>query len=75
MAEHAQRRAPASQPDENPPNGSRAYEELRHLIVAPEQEDLAKIHLASFPKNIPEDVRREAAEEIARTLSPKDRKS
>lgn len=44
MAEQAQRRAPASQPDENPPNGTRAYEELRHLIVAPEQEDLAKIH-------------------------------
>jgi outer membrane protein OmpA-like peptidoglycan-associated protein len=44
MAEQAQRRAPVSQPDEKPADGSRAYQELRHLIVAPEQEDLAKIH-------------------------------
>lgn len=66
MAEHAQRRAPASQPDENPPNGSRAYEELRHLIVAPEQEDLAKIHQQlDDPQRRARDVSSVIAEAIA----------
>src|ERR1700691_2957556 len=43
MPEQAQRRAPQGQPEENPPDNNHAYEELRHLIVAPEQEEIADI--------------------------------
>ncbi|MGB0034692.1 MAG: OmpA family protein [Candidatus Acidiferrales bacterium] len=43
MPEQAQRRAPEGQPNENPPNDQHALEELRSLIVAPEQEGLAEI--------------------------------
>jgi outer membrane protein OmpA-like peptidoglycan-associated protein len=43
MPEQAQRRAPQGQPQENPPDNNHAYEELRHLIVAPEQEEIADI--------------------------------
>ena len=43
MAEQAQRRAPLGQPQETPKDDSQALEELRHLIVAPEQEGLAEI--------------------------------
>jgi outer membrane protein OmpA-like peptidoglycan-associated protein len=43
MPEQAQRRASVAQPDEKPADDSRAYQQLRHLIVAPEQQDLAKI--------------------------------
>jgi outer membrane protein OmpA-like peptidoglycan-associated protein len=43
MPEQAQRRAPQGQPQENPPDDNHAYEELRHLIVAPEQEEIADI--------------------------------
>lgn len=43
MAEQAQRRAPEAQPQQNPSNDNHALEELRHLIVAPEQEELADI--------------------------------
>lgn len=43
MAEQAQRRAPEAQPQQNSSNDSHALEELRHLIVAPEQEGLAEI--------------------------------
>src|ERR1700733_3751194 len=43
MPEQAQRRAPQGQPQENPPDNNHAYEELRHLIVAPEQEEIANI--------------------------------
>jgi OOP family OmpA-OmpF porin len=43
MPEQAQRRAPQGQSQENPPDNNHAYEELRHLIVAPEQEDIADI--------------------------------
>jgi len=43
MAEQAQRRAPVSPPPDNPPEGQQALEELRHLIVAPEQESLQEI--------------------------------
>jgi hypothetical protein len=34
------------------------------------KDELATIHLASLPKNLPEDVRRETAAFIARTISP-----
>src|SRR5271155_4858236 len=43
MAEQAQRRAPVSQAPENPPEDKQAFEELRHLIVAPEQEGLQEL--------------------------------
>ena len=43
MPEQAQRRAPQGQPEENPQDNNHAYEELRHLIVAPEQEEIADI--------------------------------
>jgi len=43
MAEQAQRRAAEAQPQEKPPNDNHALEELRQLIVAPEQEGLAEI--------------------------------
>jgi outer membrane protein OmpA-like peptidoglycan-associated protein len=43
MAEQAQRRAPEAQPPETPQQESHAYEELRHLIVGPEQEGLKQI--------------------------------
>jgi outer membrane protein OmpA-like peptidoglycan-associated protein len=43
MAEQAQRRAPETQSQENSSNDNHAFEELRHLIVAPEQEKLAEI--------------------------------
>jgi outer membrane protein OmpA-like peptidoglycan-associated protein len=43
MAEQAQRRAPLGQSQDNPAEDKHALEELRHLIVAPEQEGLAEI--------------------------------
>jgi outer membrane protein OmpA-like peptidoglycan-associated protein len=45
MAEQAQRRAPQGQSQQDPPNenDNHAFEELRHLIIAPEQEELADI--------------------------------
>ena len=43
MAEQAQRRAFEAQAQEKPTHNNHAYEELRHLIVAPEQEGIATI--------------------------------
>ena len=43
MAEQAQRRAFEAQAQEKPTDNNHAYEELRHLIVAPEQEGIATI--------------------------------
>src|SRR6202795_2975383 len=43
MAEQAQRRAPIPQPPDNSHEDEQALEELRHLIVAPEQEGLQEI--------------------------------
>jgi outer membrane protein OmpA-like peptidoglycan-associated protein len=43
MAEQAQRRAPMAQAQEKSTDNNHAYEELRHLIVAPETEGLAAI--------------------------------
>jgi hypothetical protein len=34
------------------------------------QEELARVHLASFPKNLPDDIRRAAAVHIAQVFSP-----
>jgi len=45
MPEQAQRRAPVGQPQpqENPPDDKHALEELRHLIIGPEQKEIAEI--------------------------------
>ena len=43
MPEQAQRRAPEQPPSETPSGDNHALEELRHLIVAPEQEGLQEI--------------------------------
>jgi outer membrane protein OmpA-like peptidoglycan-associated protein len=43
MAEQAQRRATVPQTPEKPNGNNHAYEELRHLLVAPEQEGIAEI--------------------------------
>src|SRR5580704_2969963 len=43
MAEQAQRRAPVAQAQEKPTDNNHAYEELRELIVKPEQEGIAAI--------------------------------
>jgi outer membrane protein OmpA-like peptidoglycan-associated protein len=43
MPEQAQRRAPEGHPLETPKNDNNALEELRHLIVAPEQEGIQEI--------------------------------
>jgi outer membrane protein OmpA-like peptidoglycan-associated protein len=43
MAEQAQRRAPVAQAQETPTDNNHAYEELRELIVKPEQEGIAAI--------------------------------
>jgi len=42
MADYATRRAPSG-PDDGESAGGDSLEELRHLIIAPEQEDLAKL--------------------------------
>jgi outer membrane protein OmpA-like peptidoglycan-associated protein len=44
MADHATKRAPLGPDDRESANGGDPLEELRHLIIAPEQEDLAKLH-------------------------------
>jgi outer membrane protein OmpA-like peptidoglycan-associated protein len=43
MAEQAQRRAPVAQAPDTPTENNHAYEELRELIVKPEQEGIAAI--------------------------------
>jgi outer membrane protein OmpA-like peptidoglycan-associated protein len=43
MAEQAQRRAPEAQPQQDPATDNHAFEELRHLIIAPEQEEIADL--------------------------------
>jgi len=43
MPEQAQRRAPMGESPQKPPEDDHALEELRHLIVAPEQEGIAEI--------------------------------
>jgi len=43
MAEQAQRRAPVPEPEERPEASDRAFEELRHIIVSPEQEQIVEI--------------------------------
>jgi outer membrane protein OmpA-like peptidoglycan-associated protein len=65
MAEQAQRRAPAAPPVETPQEESHAYEELRHLIVGPEQEGLKQIReRLDDPDRRAEDVSSVVAEAI-----------
>jgi outer membrane protein OmpA-like peptidoglycan-associated protein len=65
MPEQAQRRAPEGPPQETTPGNNNALEELRHLIVAPEQEDIQKIQerLDNFERRA-EDVSSVVAEAI-----------
>ena len=44
MAEQAQRRAPEPPSPDPPREDSQAFEDLRRLILAPEQKDIAAIH-------------------------------
>jgi outer membrane protein OmpA-like peptidoglycan-associated protein len=65
MAEQAQRRAPEAPPAETPQQESHAYEELRHLIVGPEQEGLKQIQeRLDDPDRRAEDVSSVVAEAI-----------
>src|SRR6202789_4211929 len=65
MAEQAQRRAPMAQAQEKSLDNNHAYEELRHLIVAPETEGLAAVEerLDNLEKRT-EDVSEVVAEAI-----------
>jgi outer membrane protein OmpA-like peptidoglycan-associated protein len=67
MAEQAQRRAFEAQAQEKPTDNNHAFEELRHLIVAPEQEGIAAIQdrLENLEKRT-EDVSVIVAEAIQR---------
>jgi outer membrane protein OmpA-like peptidoglycan-associated protein len=67
MAEQAQRRAPVAQAQEKSTSNNHAYEELRHLIVAPETEGLAAVEerLDNLEKRT-EDVSEVVAEAIHR---------
>src|ERR1700733_3644619 len=67
MPEQAQRRAFEAQAQEKPTDNNHAYEELRHLIVAPEQEGIASIQdrLDNLEKRT-EDVSVVVAEAIQR---------
>jgi len=65
MPEQAQRRAPAPQPVESPARDSDSYEELRHLIVGPEQRGIAEIrHRLDDPDRRAGDVSSVLAEAI-----------
>ena len=44
MADYAPRRLPLDPDDGESANGDEKLEELRHLIIAPEQEELARLH-------------------------------
>ncbi|HTV58043.1 MAG TPA: OmpA family protein [Verrucomicrobiae bacterium] len=65
MPEQAQRRAPAVQPVDSPSRGEEAFEELRQLIVGPEQRGLAEIrHRLDDPRRRAEDLSSVVAEAI-----------
>jgi outer membrane protein OmpA-like peptidoglycan-associated protein len=65
MAEQAQRRAPAPEPEEKPESSDRAFEELRHIIVSPEQEQIVEIRSRiENPERRVEDVSSVVAEAI-----------
>jgi len=65
MPEQAQRRAPTPEPEERPEASDRAFEELRHIIVSPEQEQIVEIRSRiENPERRVEDVSSVVAEAI-----------
>jgi len=44
MPDYATKRVPLEPDESEPNNGDKSLEELRRLIIAPEQEDLARLH-------------------------------
>jgi outer membrane protein OmpA-like peptidoglycan-associated protein len=67
MADASTSRAPLEPADEGSENGSRPLEELRHLILAPEQEALERLHhRVDSPEARTEDVSTVVAEAIQR---------
>jgi outer membrane protein OmpA-like peptidoglycan-associated protein len=65
MPEQAQRRAPAPEPEEGHQASDRAFEELRHIIVSPEQEQIVEIRSRlENPERRVEDVSAVVAEAI-----------
>ncbi|HEY2120013.1 MAG TPA: OmpA family protein [Candidatus Acidoferrum sp.] len=67
MADTPTTRVPRDSPDDPSANGTRPLEELRHLILAPEQEALERLHnRMSNPEARTEDVSSVVAEAIQR---------
>ena len=65
MADASTKRAPQDQPDDSSANGTGSLEELRHLILAPEQEALERLHHRVVnPEARTEDVSSVVAEAI-----------
>ena len=65
MADASTRRVPQEQPDDSSANGTGSLEELRHLILAPEQEALQRLHhRVANPETRTEDVSSVVAEAI-----------
>jgi len=65
MADASTRRVPQEQPDDSSANGTGSLEELRHLILAPEQEALQRLHhRVASPEARTEDVSSVVAEAI-----------
>jgi OOP family OmpA-OmpF porin len=65
MADASTKRVPQNQPDDSSANGAGSLEELRHLILAPEQEALERLHhRVANPEARTEDVSSVVAEAI-----------
>jgi outer membrane protein OmpA-like peptidoglycan-associated protein len=65
MADASTKRVPQDQPDDSAANGTGSLEELRHLILAPEQEALERLHRrVANPEARTEDVSSVVAEAI-----------
>jgi outer membrane protein OmpA-like peptidoglycan-associated protein len=65
MADASTKRVPQDQPDDSRANGTGSLEELRHLILAPEQEALERLHhRVANPEARTEDVSSVVAEAI-----------
>jgi outer membrane protein OmpA-like peptidoglycan-associated protein len=65
MADASTKRIPQGQPDDSSANGPGSLEELRHLILAPEQEALERLHhRVANPEARTEDVSSVVAEAI-----------
>ncbi len=67
MADASTSRAPLEPADDTPANALRRFEELRHLILAPEQEALERLHhRVASPESRTDDVSTVVAEAIQR---------